>query len=238
MILKNRTDIKSILKINEISFEHPVCSKDVSRVTAYIYENWNKEISNHIHLSHNSKERDKICRFPNMKKHSEYNRSNITYVEGIGIVDEPVTVPVLKCKNCNHYHAILPSALIIPHYRYSVFFILKVIYDKIYSHFKVREIIEKYQIAVSTLYRWLERFSAYLQYYIHARRSSEHKGINMLEDLQYDHESVIDDILDFSSRTILQLDRKLLKSFIFIKRVLKSFLRHSKRKGISIQEQP
>ncbi|MCD7894575.1 MAG: DUF6431 domain-containing protein [Erysipelotrichaceae bacterium] len=237
MILKNVTEIKTILKISEISFKHPVCSRDVNRVTAYIYENWKKEISNHIHLSHNSKERDKICQFPNMEKHSEYSRSNITYVEGRGIVDEPITVPVLKCKNCEHYHAVLPSALIIPHYRYSIFFILKVIYDKIYNHFKVTEIIEKYQIAVSTLYRWLDRFSAHLYYYIRARRSSEHKGTNMIEDLRDNHESVIDDILDFSSRTILQLDRKLLRSFIFYKRVFKAYLRHSKIKCIGLHEQ-
>ncbi|MCD7839331.1 MAG: helix-turn-helix domain containing protein [Erysipelotrichaceae bacterium] len=210
MILKNKTDIKSILKISEISFKNPVCSKDVSRVTTYIDENWNKEISTHIHLSHDQKERDKICKFPNMKKHSEYSRSNITYVDGKGIVDEPVTVPVLYCKNCNHYHAILPSALIIPHYRYSIFFIFKVLYDKKYNHLSVNEIIEKYQIAVSTLYRWIERFLSYFRYYMYSRSHPKQEG--MLEDILEDHEGVIRDICNFSSRTIMQLDRRLINS--------------------------
>ncbi len=210
MILKSATLIKNILKINKISFEHPVCSKDVSRVTRYIADNRSNEISTHIHLSHDPKERDKICQFPNMEEYSNYSRSNITYVDGIGIVDEPVTVPVLKCKNCDHYHAVLPSALIIPHYRYSIFFIFKVLYDKKYNHLTVNEIIEKYQIAVSTLYRWIERFLSYFRYYMYSRKNPKQEG--MLEDLLEDHEGVIRDICNFSSRTIMQLDRRLINS--------------------------
>lgn len=150
---------------------------------------------------------DEICQSPHLKQTHSYNRNYITFTHN-KVTEGQVSVPVLYCDNDQHYHAILPLSLIVPHCQYSLSFILSVIFDKLYSILTVDEIADKYNISKSTIYRWIERYSSYLHYYYQLRHKY-HRSLFIT--LTYLSEELIDDIFEVSGKTLFQYDCKLLK---------------------------
>lgn len=117
------------------------------------------------------------------------------------VIDNLIYIPVFKCNNCEHYHALLPSIIIVPYCQYSLFFILSALFAKKYSNITINEIAETFQISISTLYRWEKRFSAYLGCYEKIRG---HLNMNIFIALIIDHTAVINKIYESYSRTLMQ----------------------------------
>lgn len=67
------------------------------------------------------------------------------------------------CSNDGHYHSLLPLDTIVPYCQYSLSFILCAVFDKLYSLLTVEEIVYKYSISKSTIYRWVEKYSIYMR---------------------------------------------------------------------------
>lgn len=88
--------------------------------------------------------------------HDSYERYLISYQTGKPIYDQ-VEILRVNCGSCGHTHAILPEA-IIPHRSYSILFILTVLRNYYTRSSSIRELCDKYQIAVSTFYSWKHLF--------------------------------------------------------------------------------
>lgn len=69
-----------------------------------------------------------------------------------------VTVPRQECNSCGHSHALL-APVIVPYSPFSFHFVISLLYEYITNKCRtVRELCQKYDISVSTLYRILHRF--------------------------------------------------------------------------------
>ena len=89
-----------------------------------------------------------------MKAHDSYWRFLIDYD---GTVQENIVrIKRVICTICDSTHALLPDVLV-PHKSFCILFILKVL--KEYFHTRAATAIcNKYSIAVSTLYAWIDRY--------------------------------------------------------------------------------
>ena len=63
-----------------------------------------------------------------------------------------------RCKICGKTHVIAQGEVLIPFMRHSLLFIIAVLEAYAKRSFPVRDIADRFQIAVSTLYDWAERF--------------------------------------------------------------------------------
>ena len=88
-----------------------------------------------------------------------------------GIVGHEIKIPVYKCHNCSHYHALLPLFFIIPHEQFSIQFIIRVLLDIYRQKMTVRDAADRYQISERTIYRWKKRYRQYYRIYVHERDS-------------------------------------------------------------------
>ena len=86
-----------------------------------------------------------------------------TYTRWLNVLEGGTTV----CKEilldrhqciCGKTHVVAPGELVIPYFRHSFGFIIAVIEAYTKREKPVRSIAEDFQIAVSTLYAWVERF--------------------------------------------------------------------------------
>ena len=68
-----------------------------------------------------------------------------------------ITVPRYACRSCGHTHSGLPSCLV-PYRSYSLRFILTVLQDYFIRVSSVEHLCRKYEVSVSTLYRWIGLF--------------------------------------------------------------------------------
>lgn len=104
--------------------------------------------------------------------HCNYKRYLISYEYGY-VISSRIKVSRVICNSCETTHAILPEILI-PYGSYSLFFVLTVLRDYFCTprNGTVTEICDKYDVSVSTLYRWIHLFY-------------KHKGLwlGILEDL-------------------------------------------------------
>lgn len=192
--------IKHIFNSHIINFNNPLSADEFQLLEAYYLNNLNKSF---IH-THNKD----ICRSPNLNYVLSYKRNYIIFQHNT-VVEDTVSIPVVYCQSCNHYHAILPSLFITPYCQYSIPFILCVIFDKKYSHLTVEKISEKYCISISTIYRWIDRYSYYLNYYNQLRNRYH---MNLSISLLYLYEELLHDIFDICVHTLFQYDRKLFNS--------------------------
>lgn len=87
--------------------------------------------------------------------HSGYTRMMISIIDGQRSETE-VTIPRVKC-HCGRTHALLPEILI-PYSSYSLRFILTVLCAFCTRSCSVIRFCEKWQISVSTIYRWIHMF--------------------------------------------------------------------------------
>lgn len=115
------------------------------------------------------------------KLHASYERYLISYEAG-----EPVYyhVNVLRviCASCRHTHAILPE-IIIPYGSYSILFILTVLRDYYTHSGSIREICDKYQISVSTLYRWKRLFHTHKKLWLGLLEDAATQTLDFLDFL-------------------------------------------------------
>ena len=79
-----------------------------------------------------------------------FNNGSVSFIE--------LSIERYRCDSCNATHALLPGNVLIPYGRYSLKTILLVLCDYFERTATVREICQKYQIAISTLYDWKHRF--------------------------------------------------------------------------------
>lgn len=89
---------------------------------------------------------------------STYSRMLIT-VENDERREYDIDVINLKCA-CGHWHALL-SDILIPYASYSARFILHVLRQYLQRTCTVASLCGKWQIAISTLYDWIHRFTSH-----------------------------------------------------------------------------
>lgn len=85
-----------------------------------------------------------------------YSRMLITVENGKRTLYD-IDVINLKC-SCGHWHALL-SDILIPYASYSARFILHVLEQYLQRTCSVASLCEKWEIAISTLYDWIHRFT-------------------------------------------------------------------------------
>lgn len=160
-----------------------------------------------LHLSHSFMENNKrnICTYSKVKPHSSYPRYFCSLENG-RFVSKKVRVSVVYCPNCHHYHSVIPYALIVPYSQYSLSFVLSVLYEKIVLHEKVETITRKYDISISTLYRWIRKYSVFLRLFL---RTSESCTDDLLKKLKEAGHKILKSMFDAYGIAIFQFDRKL-----------------------------
>lgn len=118
-------------------------------------------------------------------------------------------VPVIYCYNDKYLHSVLSIAFIIPHSSYSIFFVLHVLSLKMFSSLTIEKIVNIFQISVSTLYRWIKKYSYYLRIFSFLKNKYH---MHFFIHLIYDYESLISDIFGMTLHTLFQNSRKLFQS--------------------------
>lgn len=173
MIQETFIAFKRFFNSSSFDFTSPISLDEFNRLETYLLNNIDSS-SSHVH--------DFIeCHSCRLKVYSYYDRNYVTFEDG-HIVNKLCTIPVLYCENDMHYHALLPAPVFIPHFQYTLSFVLSVLYDKLYVQLKVEEITEKYELSIATLYRWIHRYRIYLRMYLSIRSSLELKLIIALKD--------------------------------------------------------
>ncbi|MGN1182426.1 MAG: helix-turn-helix domain-containing protein [Faecalibacillus sp.] len=144
------------------------------------------------------------CKSSHLVYFRSYSRHYVSFHRDVH--DDMMTIPVLYCKNDGHYHALLPNSIFVPHSSFSIFFILHVLSMKYFSSATVEKITEMFQISVSTLYRWIDKYNAYLRIFTFLKnRYHMHFFIHLI----YDFCNVINDLFELNLHTLFQNDRTL-----------------------------
>lgn len=170
----------------------------------------NKYITFHvknIHLSHFHSHNCDTCRSPQLKLVGSYERHLVCHVNG-ELISDLVDIPVYYCKNCKHYHALLPSLLVIPYYQYSLSFILNVLHERLYRRRLVLEILEKYEIAKSTFYEWMKKFELYYHVWI---TFFKRPTTNFFDGIRFNIIEELCSFPEFLGSTLMQTNRALWK---------------------------
>lgn len=196
MIQKFVLFINTFFQNSDINFTNPLSSQELQSFLNFFMSTPSSPFHSHNGI---------ICKSPNMKYILSYTRNYLIFKDDT-IVDGTLDIPVYYCENCGHYHACLPYLFILPYSQYSIPFILCVLYDKYYSTLTVNEIIDKYHISVSTLYRWMDRYKRYLTYYRQLRNKYQNE---FLKTLINSYKELLDDIFDISAHALFQIDRRL-----------------------------
>ena len=90
-----------------------------------------------------------------MSERGDYGRCLISFEDG-KIVESQVRPALFYCASCKTSHALLPD-IIIPYGRYSLLFVLAVLAAYFERATAVTKICERFGIAVSTIYDWIDR---------------------------------------------------------------------------------
>lgn len=89
-------------------------------------------------------------------KNGSYTRNFVCIVNG-SIHDETVTINVKKCSSCNHSHALL-HFLIVPYSRYSLGFLITLMYYRLTNRFgTVNALCKHFDISINTYHRIMHR---------------------------------------------------------------------------------
>ena len=95
------------------------------------------------------------------KIHGHYRRFITDRIQDQAI-DHPVDIVRVRCKSCGHTHSILPDGFI-PYDPYSLPFVLHVLMRYFSHEMNIQLICARFQISVSTLYRWIHIFYRHRQ---------------------------------------------------------------------------
>lgn len=96
--------------------------------------------------------------------HDSYERYLISYENG-SIITNIIDITRIICSSCNSTHAVLPE-IIIPYSSYSLLFVLSVLKDYFMPNTTISSLCEKYDISVSTLYKWKRLFLLHKQLWL------------------------------------------------------------------------
>ena len=110
------------------------------------------------------------------------------------IVDTTINTRRYKCK-CGRTHVVLPC-LIVPYSRYSMVFIIYVLYDYYYRSFTKEEISVKYSISIPTIYRWKALFEKDKQFWLKELKDLETSASEYIRSL-IDHNEFNSFLNDF-----------------------------------------
>ena len=139
---------------------------------------------------------DNYCRYCGkkyMKPFEKYTRILTDYHNG-KIVDTIINTRRYKCK-CGRTHVVLPC-LIVPYSRYSMVFIIYVLYDYYYRSFTKEEISVKYSISIPTIYRWKALFEKDKQFWLKELKDLETSASEYIRSL-IDHNEFNSFLNDF-----------------------------------------
>ena len=139
---------------------------------------------------------DNYCRYCGkkyMKPFEKYTRILTDYHNG-KIVDTIINTRRYKCK-CGRTHAVLPC-LIVPYSRYSMVFIIYVLYDYYYRSFTKEEISVKYSVSIPTIYRWKALFEKDKQFWLKELKDLETSASEYIRSL-IDHNEFNSFLNDF-----------------------------------------
>lgn len=196
MILSSFHKINTFFKNSSFNFLDPLTAKELQAFIDYFIC---------LPLAPFHAHNDQICKSSDIKYIFSYTRNYVTF-KGNKIINDFIKIPVYYCSTCNHYHAFLPHHFILPYSQYSIPFILCVLFDKKYSDMTINEIVEKYGISVSTLYRWRDRYMHYLAYYQRLRNKYK---CELLKALINHYSELLDDMFDISAHALFQFECKL-----------------------------
>ena len=191
-------------QINIQNFQKSLSLHDFQKLETNLLNNIDDA---HYHTHTNNVGIKERCKSPNSVYKMSYERNYIVYQDN-KIIESKCKIPVVYCQNCNHFHALLPHHFIVPYCQYSLSFILLVIYDKSQKILTVEEIRKKYNISISTIYRWEVRFSMYLRIYIQIRNKY---NMNIFISLLDHYETLLNDLFDISGYTFLENNCNLFK---------------------------
>lgn len=112
-------------------------------------------------------------------KNTSYQRY---YIHSHNASVATLNITVLKCENCNHFHAILPYSAF-PFYSYSYSFVLKTLSLFYFSEFRNNKskVCNHMHISRDTLNRWLSFYS---------KEQTRHEAIVNLLNLIHLHQSI------------------------------------------------
>lgn len=153
---------------------------------------------------------------PAWSKHATYSRYLISYSSHQGVLYERITVTRYRCSSCNHTHAILPE-MIVPYNMYSIVFILHMLCDYFSGSYTVNAICAKYDISISTLYKWKELFE-----------KQEKLWLNVIDKLKENH-------MDFIKSFFKDENSRLHKLKNFFDMCNRSFLQYISKKQIKVR---
>lgn len=111
---------------------------------------------------------------------------NITYIEDDNVKTYVLRLIRYKCTLCKRTHVMISGTQMIPYGRYTLGFILYVLCEYIRRKYTVRQIAEKYQISVSTLYAWRDRFNEHYELLKGKLEASERNSSESISDI-YDN---------------------------------------------------
>lgn len=146
MILLNYKNCNTFFEKDEIcNFE---IEEKVKKLEKYIDEYENNINYGYIECP--------ICESTKMISYGSYERN-------IGIFDQYFKIKIkrVKCKECNHTHALLPS-FILPYFQNEVSFIEIVIKEKYNNKSQTSYIVNAFNISRQLINNWLRRFRNHL----------------------------------------------------------------------------
>jgi hypothetical protein len=94
------------------------------------------------------------------KGHSSFHDTydhHLTDYYGGQIQEGSAEIRVASCSSCEHTYSVLPD-LFVPHKSYSILFIILVLRASIIRTGSIEALCSRYGIAVSTYYRWKNRY--------------------------------------------------------------------------------
>lgn len=94
------------------------------------------------------------CHSSNLIRWGKYTR-NCYYIDDNKIVFEVLEIQRVKCKKCNHTHALLPS-VVVPYKQFLLDTILNCITNSPFTY--------KYKFSFDTIYKWKYQFNKFLPF--------------------------------------------------------------------------
>lgn len=206
MLQSTRKKINTFFNNSHINFLNPITIQELQLFINYFLMSPDAPFHSHD---------NDICKSSNIKYVFSYSRQYTIFKDG-KIIYDILNIPVFYCENCNHYHAFLPHHFILPYSQYSISFILCALFDKKYSDMTVNEIVDKYHISVSTLYRWIKRYNHYLTYYHSLRNKYKEE---LIKSLMNHYSELLDDIFDICAHALFQINRKLFNTPVSVQSI-------------------
>lgn len=114
-------------------------------------------------------------------QHDNYIRNLVFFIES-NIIVNSINTQRYKCHSCKSTHALLPE-IIVPHSSYSIRFKLTVLSVYFKGDMTIKAICERFEIAISTLYDWKERFLEHKDLQLGVLTSGKKPALDFLIEL-------------------------------------------------------